>query len=367
MKKNNSISSLYIHIPFCQSICDYCDFPKLQYFRIFAEKYLQALKKEINETVENKKIKTIYVGGGTPTSLEDDLFEQLFKIIEPYSKYVDEYTFEANPESLSPKKIELMKRYGVNRVSIGVESTDSKILKSINRRHTLEDVIKAVSSLKEYGINNYNVDLILGLPNVTKTLLKKDLINILALKPKHISTYSLTVHPHTRFYLNKISEPDDDLSYELYSLVHQTLEENGYIHYEVSNFALPGYESKHNFVYWKNEQYYGVGFGAAGFIGNIRYKNTSNFDSYLKGNNIREEEIVDLKDDLEYQIMLNLRTNQGIDLAYFNNKFNKDLYREKKIIIDDYMSQGYLFIDKNHLIATFKGMMILDKIIIDLI
>ena len=120
-------------------------------------------------------------------------------------------------------------------------------------------------------------------------------------------------------------------------------------------------------MYWKNEQYYGVGFGAAGFIGNIRYKNTSNFDSYLKGNNIREEEIVDLKDDLEYQIMLNLRTNQGIDLAYFNNKFNKDLYREKKIIIDDYMSQGYLFIDKNHLIATFKGMMILDKIIIDLI
>ena len=204
MKKNNSISSLYIHIPFCQSICDYCDFPKLQYFRIFAEKYLQALKKEINETVENKKIKTIYVGGGTPTSLEDGLFEQLFKIIEPYSKYVDEYTFEANPESLSPKKIELMKRYGVKRVSIGVESTESKILKSINRRHTLEDVIKAVSSLKEYGINNYNVDLILGLPNVTKTLLKKDLINILALKPKHISTYSLTVHPHTRFYLNKL-------------------------------------------------------------------------------------------------------------------------------------------------------------------
>ena len=121
-------------------------------------------------------------------------------------------------------------------------------------------MIKAVSSLKEYGINNYNVDLILGLPNVTKTLLNKDLINILALKPKHISTYSLTVHPHTRFYLNKISEPDDDLSYELYSLVHQTLEENGYIHYEVSNFALPGYESKHNFVYWKNEQYYGIAF-----------------------------------------------------------------------------------------------------------
>lgn len=366
-KNNNSISSLYIHIPFCQSICDYCDFPKLQYFRIFAEKYLISLKKEIDLTVKNKDLKTIYVGGGTPTSLEDDLFEQLLKMIEPYSKYVIEYTFEANPESLTASKISLLKKYKVNRVSIGVESTNDAILRSINRHHTFNDVKIAFYNLRNIGINNINVDLILGLPNVTKSLLKKDIENILSLNPTHISTYSLTVHPHTVFYINKIEEPEADYAYDLYAYVHKILESKKFIHYEVSNFALSGYESKHNFVYWNNEQYYGVGIGAAGYIDNIRYKNTNNLQKYMNKKFDREEEIVSLKDNLEYQIILNLRTNRGIDLIYFNNNFNKDLYREKKNIIDDYISKKYLFIKDNHLIATFDGMMILDKIILDLI
>ena len=150
-------------------------------------------------------------------------------------------------------------------------------------------------------------------------------------------------------------------------MVHETLLENGYIHYEVSNFAKPGYESKHNFVYWNNEQYYGVGLAASGYTNDIRYKNTDNLDLYLKGKNDREIERVSENDLYEYQVMLNLRTNRGIDLAYFKNIFNKDLYKEKREIIDNYISLGYLFIIKNHLVATFKGMMILDKIIVDLL
>ena len=229
--KKNKITSLYIHIPFCQAICDYCDFTKLQYFRIFAEKYLVELKKELNQVVDNHELKTIYVGGGTPTALEDDLFLILLEIIEPYSHYVEEYTFEANPESLSLKKLEMMKKFGVNRISLGVESTDNNILKAINRKHTFDDVKVAVSNIKKVGIDNFNVDLILGLPHVSKTLLMKDLDNILSLEPKHISTYSLTVHPHTVFYLNKIKEPEDDFSRELYELVHHHLLEQGYIQY----------------------------------------------------------------------------------------------------------------------------------------
>lgn len=366
MKKNN-ISSLYVHIPFCQAICSYCDFPKLQYFRNIAEKYLLALENEIKKVVKNKKLKTIYVGGGTPTSLDDDLFLRLLEILKPYSTVVEEYTVEANPESLSENKIKMMKRFGVNRVSIGVESTNDDILKNINRKHTFIDVINAVNLLKENGIDNFNLDLILGLPNVSETLLKKDIDNILMLKPKHISTYSLTVHPHTVFYINNIKEPDDDYARQLYDIIHQKLLEAGYIHYEVSNFALTNYQSKHNFVYWRNEPYYGVGLGAAGYIDNIRYKNTTNLNKYLNEEYVEEQEIVSIKDLEVYEIMLNLRTNQGIDLNKFINIFYKDLYIKKKEKIDELIKNNLLIIKDHHLIATYQGMMILDQITLDLL
>lgn len=362
----NKIDSLYIHIPFCEAICNYCDFPKLQYFRFLAEKYLVALRKDLEETVKNKDLKTIYIGGGTPTVLEDDLFIELLEMIKPFSTEIEEYTIEANPESLTESKIKLMKQYGINRVSIGVESTDNKILKAINRKHTFEDVQIAVERLKKYEIDNFNVDLILGLPNCTKSVLKKDLENILSLNPAHISTYSLTVNPHTVFFLEKVEEPNEDFSRELYDLVHKTLSNNGFIHYEISNFAKEGYESKHNQTYWDNAQYYGVGLGAAGYIDNIRYKNTVNLQRYLDGYFDREDEIVDLEDQKSYQIMLNLRTNKGIDLNQYNTLYNEDLYKKNKDIIDKLIKGKCLFIKDNHLIATYEGMMILDRIFLSL-
>ena len=365
--KKNKVPSLYIHIPFCNNICDYCDFTKLQYFRFLAEKYLVSLKKELSVVVKTYDLDTIYVGGGTPTSLEDDLFLELLEIIKPYSKNVKEYTFEANPESLSLNKIKMLKKYGVNRVSIGVESTDDKILKSINRHHTFEDVEIAVSNLKKEGIDNINLDLILGLPNVSLKMLKKDIENILSLEPKHISTYSLTVHPHTIFYLNKIEEPNDQFSYEAYKMIHDILLKHGYEHYEVSNFAKLGYRSEHNLTYWRNEEYYAVGLSASGYIDNIRYKNTDNLDKYLKCNFEKEKEIVTKEDLEEYFIILNLRTLEGLDLDYFNNIFNKDLYKEHESDIDTFIKDGLLIFEGHKLIPTFEGMMLLDRIIIKLI
>ena len=220
----NKVNSLYIHIPFCETICDYCDFTKLQYFRLFAEKYIDRLIDELNSEVKNRKLKTIYVGGGTPTSLEDDLFLKLLKAIKPYSEEVEEYTFECNPESLSLNKIKMMKEYGVNRISIGVESTDERILKSINRHHTFNDVKVAVELLRENGISNINLDLIIGLPNVSMKMLEKDIKNILSLNPDHISCYSLTVHEHTVFYLNKIEEPNEEYAYNAYKTINALLE-----------------------------------------------------------------------------------------------------------------------------------------------
>ena len=365
--KKNKVKALYIHIPFCEAICDYCDFTKLQYFRNFAIQYLKRLKEQLDSEVDNKELKTIYVGGGTPTSLEDDLFLELLKMLKPYSGSVNEYTFECNPESLSLNKIKMLKEFGVNRISIGVESTDDKILKSINRHHTFSDVQRVVTQLKENGITNINLDLILGLPNVSEKMLEKDIINILSLEPKHISCYSLTVHEHTVFHINGIEEPTDEYAYDAYKMINEILKKNGFVHYEVSNWSLPNFESKHNRVYWKNEQYYGIGLGASGYVGKERYTNNTNLKDYLDGKNEREVEIVDQNYLETAQVMLNLRISDGLDLEEFKKTFNKDLLVKKKDVIEGYISSGHLLIKDNHLIATFEGMMILDKIIVDLI
>lgn len=365
--KKNKVNSLYIHIPFCESICDYCDFAKLQYFHSFADKYLIALEKELSERVDNTELKTIYIGGGTPTSLDDLQFEKLLSMVEKYTKSVEEYTVEANPESLTLSKIKLMKKYGVNRLSIGVESTDDRILKSINRKHTFKDVQTAVRLARDNGIDNINLDLIIGLPNVSMKMLEKDINNILSLNPNHVSCYSLTVHEHTVFQINGIEEPLEEFAYEAYKLINHILEENGFIHYEVSNWAKPGKESKHNLTYWNNDRYYGIGLAASGYIDNVRYKNTTNFNKYISFDNEIEEEIVSQKDEIEYEIMLKLRTIYGLDLIEFNNKFGIDLLKDKKKAISGYVSSGHLILKDNHLIPTFKGMMILDKIVLDLL
>lgn len=365
----NKPNSLYIHIPFCENICDYCDFPKLQYFTNFATKYLIKLKEELDSYHINHPLKTIYIGGGTPTSLEYVLLEELLKIIQPYASNVIEYTFETNPETLDIDKLRLLKQYGVNRLSIGVESTNDQILKAINRHHTFLDVINAVNMAHEVGIDNINVDLILGLPNASEKQLEKDLDNLLSLPIKHISTYSLTVHPHTVFYIKGINPLDSDIERNLYDIVENKLINNGFIHYEVSNFAKDGYQSKHNFTYWKDERYYGIGLGAAGYIDNYRYTNTRSITDYLSGITIVNKEIVTKKDDIEYYLMLNLRTNEGIDLSDFKKRFSIDIYEEKKEIFDNFIKEGLLIYqkEKNIIYPTYEGMMILDKILLDLL
>ena len=354
---NKDIKSLYIHIPFCNKICDYCDFTKLQYFRNFAVKYLKALQKEL-ESYHIGQLKTIYVGGGTPTALEDDLFLELLEIIYPYSKEIEEYSFEANPESLTLNKIKLLKKYGVNRISIGVQTTNDKILKMVNRDHSFTQVQEAVKNLKENGIDNINVDLILGLPHTSEKILKEDIKNILSLDIKHVSCYGLTVHEHTALYSRGIKEPDGDLLRKYYDIVEKTLTNSGFIHYEVSNWCKPGYQSEHNLTYWRNEQYYGCGLGASGYIKDIRYKNTVNLDKYLKGEYIAETENVSLKDKDTYQIILNLRTIEGLDISFVKGK-------EKEV--NDLINSGLLYLKKDRLVPTYQGMMILDQIILNLL
>ena len=353
----NKIHSLYIHIPFCNKICDYCDFTKLQYFRKFAVDYLDALKDEL-DSYNIKDLKTIYVGGGTPTALEDDLFLKLLQIIDPYREGVKEYTFEANPESLSLEKIKMLKKHGVNRVSLGVQTTNDKILKAVNRDHTFEQVKTAIKNLKEQGIDNINVDLILGLPHTSKKILENDIKNVLSLDVKHISCYGLTVNPHTALFNRGFKEPSGDTLRQYYDIAEEILKENGFIHYEVSNWSKPGYESEHNLTYWRNEQYYGVGLGASSYIGETRYKDTINLSQYLARAFINEQEKVSSKDKITYQIMLNLRTIEGLDMKYVEGK-------EK--VVDELIKEGLIVKKQNRLIPTYEGMMILDQIILKLL
>ena len=353
----NKVKALYIHIPFCNKICDYCDFTKLQYFRNFAVSYLKALKEEI-DGYQIKDLKTIYVGGGTPTALEDDLFEELLEIIDPYTDGVKEYTFEANPESLSINKIQMLKAHKVNRVSIGVQTTDDKILKMVNRDHSFKQVKDAISNLKEVGIDNINVDLILGLPHTSKIVLRKDIKNVLSLDIKHISCYGLTVNPHTTLFNKGFKEPEGDVLRSFYDIVEEELVKNGFIHYEVSNWTKPGYQSEHNLTYWRNEQYYGCGLGASGYIDETRYKNTINLSQYLNRVFVNEKEQVSEKDKRTYQIMLNLRTTEGLDASFVRDKEEK---------INSLISSGLLIKKGQKLVPTYEGMMVLDQIVLKFI
>ena len=365
IRKTNRTKALYIHIPFCNSICDYCDFTKLQYFTIFSKPYLEALKNEI-KSYNIKDLDTIYIGGGTPTSLSDEEFEDLLQFVFPYARNIKEYTVECNPESLSDNKLKLMKKYGVNRISIGVESTNDEILKSINRKHTWKDVVLAVKNARKEGFDNISLDLIIGLPHVTNKMFEKDIKNIIDLNVDHVSCYSLTVHPNTVFYINGIEPLPSDQERELYDTVNENLVNNGFIKYEISSWSK-GKESLHNLTYWRNQEYYGCGLGASGYVNGVRYKNNGNIQKYLKGTYIKEKEEVSLKDNIEYEIMLNLRTRYGINLDFFKEKYNFDLFKEKEKEIQKLIKNNLLKIENNNLIATYEGSMILDQLFFRLI
>ena len=363
----NNIHAMYVHIPFCEHICGYCDFYKIIYNKKCVDDFLISLKREISSYSINHKMKTIYIGGGTPTSLSDEQLDLLLSYFDEFCSDDMEYTIEANPESLSKEKLLIMKKHHVNRLSIGVQSTDDTILAFINRFHTFDDVKRCVKEAREVGFDNISFDLILGLPHVSKRTLLRDVDNILMLEPEHISCYSLTIHEHTRFHALKYVERSSDYIRKLYDSVNKKLEDNGYIHYEISNWAKEGRESKHNFTYWKDEEYYGFGPGASGYIHPKRYTNAINIKKYNEGIYDKTEEIVTPEDDYVYFIMLNLRTNQGIDYDVFEKRFGYRLEEKQKKIIEKHIKNKNLKVKENHLIPTYKGMMILDQIILDFI
>ena len=263
--------SIYIHVPFCKNICSYCDFAKLYYNKKWASIYLDALNFEIKEKYKEEPIRTLYIGGGTPNALDLEELEKLFIILSIF-KNVTEYTIECNIELLTLDQIKLFVKYGINRVSLGIQTSHQKYLKFLNRNHSKVEVENKIQMLKDNGISNINVDFIYALPGQTIKELKEDIEFFKSLSIPHISTYSLIIEPNTVLYNQNVNYVDEDIDASMYNLIIEELKE--FNHYETSNFALPNYESKHNLTYWNNEEYYGFVVGASGYIDIIRYTNT---------------------------------------------------------------------------------------------
>lgn len=349
------MKSVYIHIPFCNTICSYCDFPKVYSSVCDKKLYLEALKKEIKTNYKNEIINTIYIGGGTPSILSTEELKKLLEITNLFKKNINtEFTIECNIESIDEEKLKLLKKYNVNRISIGVESFDKKIISYLNRFHTKKETIKKIKLVKKY-FNNINIDLMYAIPGQSIKSLKKDIKTYLKLKIPHISYYSLIIEPHTKLYNENTSYIDEDIDYKMYKIITKKLKK--YHHYEISNFSYVGYESKHNLVYWNNEEYYGFGAGASGNINGVRYNNTKNIHKYINGDYKLEETKLTEEEKMQEEMFLGLRKLDGVDINKFEKKYHKKIEEvfdikdllEKNILIK---KDGYMFINKNNIYTS---------------
>ncbi len=340
----HKVDAVYIHIPFCNYICAYCDFCKIFYNKEYVNRYLDALDQEIINNYKGEVITSLYIGGGTPSSLDLEELEKLLKTLKIFNLSKDcEITFESNADSLSLDKIKLLKDFGVNRVSLGVETINKKLQDVLERRTSKDTVINCINNLKSVGITNINVDLIYAIKGETLEDLNNDLEFLLSLDVPHISTYSLIIEDNTKLKIKGIKNIDKVIDRNMYDLISKTLKNNNYIHYEISNFSYDGFMSKHNLKYWRNLEYYGFGVGASGYIDNIRYTNTRSITNYIDGKTIIDKEIVTLKDKMFYEIMLGFRTSMGIDKIEFKDKYNVSIDRvfnykslvEEKVLEED--------------------------------
>lgn len=342
------IDAIYIHIPFCLRKCDYCDFLSFKSTKENRKKYVDFLIEEIR-LYPKYKYDTVYFGGGTPSLLEG---EDIKRILDELIINKDaEVTLEGNPKTLDYEKLKSFKEAGINRISLGIQSFNEKHLETLGRLHTKEEGIKAYENARKAGFNNISLDLMFSLPHQTLEEVKIDLQKLISLNPEHFSIYSLIWEPDTVFYdklcSGEFHETDNDLEASMYEMIIDYSEKHGYNHYEISNFAKPNYEARHNSKYWRNEKYVGVGLGASGYVDEIRYKNEMNFDTYydnilLKKKPILETEEVDKETKEEYRHILGLRlTKEGIipskDSKYINiynellrDGFIKEIEKDKQ-------------------------------------
>ena len=370
--------SLYIHIPFCAQKCLYCDFPSFARKDHLRKAYIEALNKEIislREKHNNLEINTIFIGGGTPSVLEADELECLLKEVAKLNMAKDiEYSMECNPGNLTEEKLEVMKKYGVNRISMGLQAKQDNLLKGLGRIHNYKTFKENFLLAKKVGFNNINVDLMFGLPNQSLNEWEETLREIISLEPAHISAYSLIIEEGTAFYNlyenDKLKLPTEEEERKMYHLAKKILEENGFNQYEISNYAKEGKECRHNLAYWNMDNWIGVGSAAASYINGKRIKNISSVEEYI--NSIKDkgeavEEIINnsKNDNMEEFMFMGLRKINGIDENEFKNRFSmniNDVYGE---ILNKYIGEGLLIRESGRIFLSEKGIEISNVIMAD--
>ncbi|MCR2820454.1 radical SAM family heme chaperone HemW [Lederbergia panacisoli] len=362
------MKAAYIHIPFCEHICHYCDFNKVFLKGQPVDEYVQSLIKEfeiVNNETPIQPLESIFVGGGTPTSLNEEQLETLCKGIRKYLPFSDgEFTFEANPGDLSIDKLKILAEYGVNRISFGVQSFNNDLLAKIGRTHRVEDVYSSLDKAFTCGFSNISIDLIYALPGQTTSDFQATLKEAIALKLPHYSSYSLIVEPKTVFYnlmrKGKLRLPGEDVEAEMYKILMGEMEKSGLRQYEISNFSRPGYESKHNLVYWNNEEYFGFGAGAHGYINNIRYSNAGPLKKYMQPLSegrrpLFDENKISKKEKMEEEMFLGLRKMRGVQISLFQKKYDENVMEIFKEPIDEMIDRGLLTKNDDFLYLTNKG------------
>ena len=364
-------TSAYVHIPFCTQICYYCDFSKVFIKNQPVDSYLEHLLEEFR-SYDIQKLRTLYIGGGTPTALSAP---QLEVLLNGLTKNLDlsaleELTIEANPGDLDADKIAVLKNSAVNRVSLGVQTFDDKMLKKIGRSHLEKDIYENIDRLKLAGFDNISIDLIYALPGQTMEQVKENVAKAIGLDIPHMSLYSLILENHTvfmnRMRRGKLPLPKEELEAEMFEYIISELERAGFEHYEISNFSKPDFESRHNLMYWDNAEYYGIGAGASGYVNGVRYKNHGPIRHYLsaveEGNARITEEHLSQKEQMEEEMFLGLRKKSGVSMARFEEKFGRSfdgLYGE---IVKDLVQQGLMQIEGDRVRMTKRGLFLGDTV-----
>lgn len=358
---------VYIHIPFCERKCKYCDFLSFEANEDLKKEYVSALISQIENTKCEKEVDSVFIGGGTPSSLSGEDIKRISDAVyKSYKASEDtEFTIEINPATVDKNKLSAYREAGVNRISMGVQSFLEKELKTLGRLHTAEEAEKSFYLLSEAGFLNINLDLMFALPNQTLTDLEKNLKAASELSPTHLSVYGLIVEEGTPIYdlikKGSLSEADEDLYASMYDFTADFLEECGYEKYEISNFSKKGFKSRHNLKYWSGDEYLGFGLGAVGFSSSTRYENTKDIKEYIKGKPPEKSKLK--KDDLISEFLItSLRKTDGFFLDDFKERFNEDFY--KLFDVSPYIKGGFMEEKNGRLFFTKKGEKVSNEILL---
>lgn len=370
--------ALYIHIPFCSSICTYCDFYKMIAKDERKQKYISHLVKEAEmKKASFSALKTIFIGGGTPTCLPLNLLDYLLTNLQRLIdfKQIEEFTVEANPNDITPELAELLKSNGVNRISLGVQSFDEDKLKILGRKHSEKDVKKAFAILHAHGFTNINVDLIYGLKDDDFNKVKTDLVKAINYGATHISAYSLILEEKTILMKlhneGKFERMDEDKEAELYQDLAAYLKKKGFIHYEISNFSRKNHQCKHNLTYWNNMNYIGIGANSSYYLGNTRYTNINNIDLYCEGIAsgkpvYREVNVLTPEEQMSEEMILGLRKIEGVNLSAFREKYGIDAI-DAFPIIRNLINLKLLAVKKDNLFIPEKSLYLSNEVLINFI